>query len=42
VLYPDAPHAFFADYRSSYRKETAEDGWRRLQAWFAAHGLSPG
>jgi carboxymethylenebutenolidase len=41
VLYPDAPHAFFADYRPSYRKEAAEDGWRRLQAWFAAHGLSP-
>jgi len=42
VLYPDAPHAFFADYRPSYRKEAAEDGWRRLQAWFAAHGLPPG
>ena len=41
VLYPDAPHAFFADYRPSYRKEAAEDGWRRLQAWFAAQGLSP-
>lgn len=42
VLYPDAPHAFFADYRPSYRKEAAEDGWRRLQAWFAVHGLPPG
>ena len=34
VVYPDTPHAFFADYRPSYRKEPAEDGWRRLQAWF--------
>lgn len=41
VVYPDTPHAFFADYRPSYRKEAAEDGWQRLQAWFAAHGLPP-
>ncbi len=27
VVYPDAPHAFHADYRPSYRKEAAEDGW---------------
>lgn len=38
-LYDDAPHAFHADYRPSYRKEPAEDGWRRLQAWFRDHGL---
>ena len=38
-VYPDAPHAFFADYRPSYRKAEAEDGWRRLQAWFHAHGV---
>ncbi len=34
VVYPDAPHAFFADYRPSYRKEAAVDGWNRLQLWF--------
>jgi carboxymethylenebutenolidase len=39
VLYPDAPHAFFADYRPSYRRQPAEDGWRRLQQWFARHGV---
>lgn len=38
-VYADAPHAFFADYRSSYRKEAAEDGWRRLQNWLATHGM---
>src|SRR5581483_11126761 len=27
VIYPDAPHAFHADYRPSYRKDAAEDGW---------------
>jgi carboxymethylenebutenolidase len=38
-LYPDAPHAFHADYRPSYRKEAAEDGWKRMQAWFKKHGV---
>ncbi len=37
-IYPDAPHAFFADYRPSYRKEAAEDGWQRLQDWLSSHG----
>jgi carboxymethylenebutenolidase len=37
VVYPDTPHAFFADYRPSYRKEAAEDGWKRLQDWFKAN-----
>jgi carboxymethylenebutenolidase len=40
VLYPDAPHAFHADYRQSYRKGPAEDGWKRLQAWFKRHGVA--
>jgi carboxymethylenebutenolidase len=38
VVYPDAPHGFHADYRPSYRKEPAEDGWKRLQDWFKKHG----
>jgi carboxymethylenebutenolidase len=32
-VYPDAPHAFFADYRPSYREAAAKDGWQRLQDW---------
>ena len=40
VVYPDVPHAFFADYRPSYRKEAAEDGWKRLQAWFKKYGVA--
>ncbi|HRP22465.1 MAG TPA: dienelactone hydrolase family protein [Thauera sp.] len=36
-VYPDAPHAFHADYRPSYRKDEAEDGWKRLLDWFARH-----
>ena len=36
-VYPDTPHAFFADYRPSYTKVAAEDGWKRATAWFKAH-----
>ena len=41
VVYPDAPHGFNADYRPSYRKADAEDGWKRMLAFFAAHGVKP-
>jgi carboxymethylenebutenolidase len=34
-VYPDAPHAFFADYRPNYRREAAGDGWERLQDWLS-------
>ena len=34
VIFPNMPHAFYADYRPSYRKEAADDGWKRLTAWF--------
>lgn len=34
VIYPGAPHAFFADYRPSYRAEAARDAWGRCIAWF--------
>jgi carboxymethylenebutenolidase len=39
-LYPQAGHAFFADYRPTYRKGPAEDGWKRMLGWFAANGVS--
>jgi len=38
--YPDAPHAFHADYRPSYREGPAEDGWRRMLDWFRGHGVA--
>ncbi|MBI1745682.1 MAG: dienelactone hydrolase family protein [Acidobacteria bacterium] len=34
IVYPKTPHGFHADYRPSYRKEQAGDGWNRLQQWF--------
>jgi carboxymethylenebutenolidase len=40
VLYPNGPHGFHADYRPSYRKEMAEDGWKRLLEWFKQHGAA--
>ena len=39
VTYPDAGHAFHSDYRTSYQKKAAEDGWRRMQAWFKENGV---
>lgn len=38
-LYVDAPHGFHADYRPSYRKGPAEDGWRRMLVWFKKYGV---
>lgn len=39
-MYPDAGHAFHADYRASYIASDAQDGFRRTLAWFQAHGVS--
>jgi len=39
VVYPDAPHGFHADYRPSYRKADAEEGWGRMLAWFKKYGV---
>ncbi|MDR2838345.1 MAG: dienelactone hydrolase family protein [Azonexus sp.] len=38
-VYPNAPHAFHADYRPSYRAAEAADGWRSMLAWFKEHGV---
>jgi carboxymethylenebutenolidase len=40
VLYPGTPHAFYADYRQSYRKEQADDGWKRCLEWFKKYGVA--
>nr|WP_315474111.1 dienelactone hydrolase family protein [uncultured Rhodoferax sp.] len=40
VVYPSAPHAFHADYRPSFRKDAAEDGFARALAWFKAKGVA--
>jgi len=40
VVYPEAGHGFHADYRPSYDREAAADGWRRLLAWFRKYGAA--
>jgi carboxymethylenebutenolidase len=42
VVYPDAPHAFHADYRPTFRQGPAEDGWQRALQWFAQNGVATG
>jgi len=39
-VYEGMPHAFNADYRPSYRKEAAQDGWKRMLAWFKKNGVA--
>lgn len=39
VVYPEAGHAFNADYRPSYHEESAKDGWQRMLAWFREHDV---
>ncbi|ANJ00292.1 carboxymethylenebutenolidase [Polynucleobacter wuianus] len=39
-VYPDAPHAFHADYRASYRESPAKDGWEKCIAWFKKMGVA--
>jgi carboxymethylenebutenolidase len=40
ILYPDAQHGFHADYRPSYNKAEAQDGWKRLLDWFKKNGVA--
>ena len=40
IVYPEAGHGFHADYRPSYNKEAATDGWQRLQTWFKKYGAA--
>ncbi|OCS45671.1 dienelactone hydrolase family protein [Ralstonia pickettii] len=39
IVYPNSGHAFHADYRPSYIKADAEDGWKKCLAWFKDHGV---
>lgn len=42
VVYPEAGHAFNADYRPSYHEASAKDGWQRMLAWFTRYGSGKG
>lgn len=40
IIYPDADHGFHADYRPTYHKDAAQDGWKRLLDWFKKNGVA--
>lgn len=40
ILFPDTPRGFYADYRPTYRKATADEAWGKLVAWFKANGVA--
>jgi carboxymethylenebutenolidase len=40
IVYPDTPHGFHADYRMTYRKKEAEDGWKKALEWFKKNGVA--
>jgi carboxymethylenebutenolidase len=40
IVYPDADHGFHADYRPTYNKEAAQDGWKKLLEWFKKYGAA--
>jgi len=39
VIFPEAEHGFHADYRPSYQKVAAEEGWKKMTAWIKQHGV---
>jgi carboxymethylenebutenolidase len=39
IVYADAGHAFYADYRPSYVKADAEASWKEAAAWVRGPGL---
>ena len=40
IVYPNANHGFFADYRDSYNEQAAKDAWPKLLAWFKKYGAA--
>ena len=39
-FFPEAGHGFHADYRTTYNKAAAEQGWAEALAWFKANGVA--
>ncbi|MBX3482934.1 dienelactone hydrolase family protein [Phenylobacterium sp.] len=39
VVYPGVQHGFHADYRPSYDRDAATDGWSRMLAFFRKNGV---
>ena len=39
VVFPETPHGFYADYRDTYRKQQADDAWKKMLDWFKKNGV---
>jgi carboxymethylenebutenolidase len=39
IVYPEAQHGFNADYRTSYKKDDAQDAWQKMLDWFKKAGV---
>jgi carboxymethylenebutenolidase len=39
-VFPDAGHGFHADYRDSYNRAAAEQGWQEMLVWFKKYGVA--
>lgn len=40
IVYPEAQHGFFADYRPSYSAADAADAWSKCLEWLRTHGVA--
>lgn len=40
IVYPEAGHAFYADYRPSHHEADAAAAWQELLAWFKKYGVA--
>lgn len=40
MVFPNADHGFHADYRPSYNKQSSDEAWAKLLAWFKTHKAS--
>jgi carboxymethylenebutenolidase len=40
ILYPEAQHGFYADYRASYKKDDAGAAFAKLREWFRQNGVN--
>jgi carboxymethylenebutenolidase len=40
VVFDGAQHGFHADYRPTYKKDAAEDAWKKLGEWLKKHGAA--
>lgn len=40
IVFPNAKHGFHADYRESYNRQSSEEAWAKVLAWFKKNGAA--